>query len=155
MLDFIFEHGTNRWNHLPRDGVASHLEKVRDGKEWAVAAWIGEQLVGFVSYRIGSIFPQYEPEGEKESDHAYIVEGTVHRNYVCRGVGTRLMEEVKQRLLAMGIRTVYADRHEENAGSAALMHNTGFDIVDTFPEPERRPSGSGRTSVGRCILNFP
>jgi GNAT superfamily N-acetyltransferase len=149
----IFEHGPNPWNHLPEDGVNAHLDRIHAGDEWAVTAWAGATLVGFISYRVGRIFPQYEPEVTRDTDHAYVVEGVVDRQYAGSGIGTALMELVKERLRVRGIAVVYADRHEENVGSARLMAVTGFEIVDTFAEPHRRPHGSGRTSVGRCRLD--
>jgi RimJ/RimL family protein N-acetyltransferase len=153
MRTLIFEHGPNPWNYLPDDGVNQHLDKIQLGSEWAVTAWNGPQLIGFISYRVGRIFPQYEPEETKHSEHAYIVDGVVHRQHVGAGIGTILIELVKTRIKERGIHILYADRHEENIGSAALMETTGFEIVDTFPEPERRPHGSGRTCVGRCVLD--
>ena len=152
MRQLIFEHGPNPWNYLPEDGVNAQLESVETGAEWAVTAWAGNELVGFVSYRVGQIFPQYEPEAMRNLDHGYIVEGVVNRSFVGSGIGTALMEAAKNRLRERDMHVVYADRHEQNIGSAALMEATGFQIVDTFPEPQRRSHGSGRTSVGRCLL---
>ena len=152
MRKLIFEHGPNPWNYLPEAGVHAHLDRVEAGSEWAVTASAGTELVGFLSYRIGRMFPQYEPEATRDADHGYIVEGVVHRRFTGGGIGTALMEAAKDRLRAGGMRVVYADRHEENVGSDRLMATTGFEIVDTFAEPERRPHGSGRTAVGRCRL---
>lgn len=153
MRGLIFEHGPNPWNYLPEDGVNAHLDRIEAGSEWAVTAWDGAALVGFISYRVGTIFPQYEPEATAACDHAYVVEGVVDRRCAGSGVGTALMELVKERLRSRGLHAVYADRHEENVASARLMAATGFEIVETFPEPHRRPHGSGRTSVGRCRLD--
>lgn len=152
MRKLIFEHGPNPWNHLPEDGVNAHLDRVEAGTEWAVTAWAGHDLVGFVSFRVGRLFPQYEPEATRHMDHGYIVEGVVHRRFAGVGIGAALLNAAKNRLRERGVPVVYADRHEENIGSAALMAATGFEIVDTFPEPARRPHGSGKTCVGRCRL---
>ena len=153
MRALIFEHGPNPWNYLPENAVNAHLDRVYSGDEWAATAWDGTVLVGFISYRVGKIFPHYEPDATRARDHAYVVEGVVDRRYAGSGIGTALMELVKERLRSRGLHAVYADRHEENVGSARLMAATGFKIVATFPEPHRRPYGSGQTSVGRCRLD--
>lgn len=150
--DLIFTHGPNPWNYLPPEGVSRHLHELRAGRAGAVVAYRGDRLIGFVSFVTGRLFVQYEPEDRREQDHGYIVEGVVHREWAGRGVGTRLLEEAKERLRKLGVACVYADRHEENQASAGIMRKAGFTIVDTFPEPDRRPHGSGRTSVGRCDL---
>jgi len=153
LRELIFTHGPNPWNYLPEEGVMRHLEELASGRAAAVVACCEEEVIGFVSFIRGKIFPHYEPEATKGHDHGYIVEGVVHKEYAGRGIGTRLLEEAKQRLRALGVTAVYADRHEENLASAGIMRKAGFTIIDTFPEHRRRPHGSGRTSVGRCELD--
>lgn len=152
LRELIFTHGPNPWNYLPEEGVSRHLDEIASGRAGAVVACGEEEVIGFVSFVRGQIFPQYEPEATKGRDHGYIVEGVVHKEYAGRGIGTRLLEEAKRRLRELGLTTVYADRHEENLASAGIMRKAGFTIVDTFPEHHRRPHGSRRTSVGRCEL---
>jgi len=52
-----------------------------------------------------------------------------------------------------GFTRVYAHRHEENAASARMLEKAGFEIVDTFYDPERRPYGSRNTTVCRFVKN--
>ena len=152
MRTLIFEHGPNQWNYLPEDDVTRHLKEIREARAWAVVAVSSGRIVGFASFTIGKKFPQYESPETMDREHGYIAEVVVHRDYAGSGVGMRLVEDTKVLLKRLGITTVYADRHEENRGSAAVMRKAGFEIVDTFPEPHRRPHGSGRTSVGRCQI---
>lgn len=118
MRKLILEHGPNPWNHLPKDGVNRHLDNVEQGREWAMTAWVEGELIGFMSYRVGRIFPQYEPESSRDTDHGYIVEGVVNRDHIGSGIGKTLLEAAKSRLREQGVRVVYADRHEENIRSA-------------------------------------
>ncbi|VXC73564.1 L-amino acid N-acyltransferase YncA (fragment) [Pseudomonas sp. 8Z] len=74
----------------------------------------------------------------------------VHRQQAGRGLGSRLLREVVDRLLAQGVRDIYIDRHEENAASAGMMHKAGFVELLTYADPERRPNGSGRSTL--CCL---
>lgn len=46
-----------------------------------------------------------------------------------------------------GVGDVFIERHEENAGSAGMMRKAGFREVRTFNDPERRATGSRRTTL--------
>ena len=71
-----------------------------------------------------------------------------------QGLGSRLLGESVKFLAEQGVQDIYIDRHEENAASAGMMRKAGFVELDTFPDPARRPSGSGRTTLS-CLRIHP
>ena len=160
MEQLILTEGPNEWNHLPEDEVREHLRDIATGETEAVLAEMEtdvqdapshNRIVGFVSYVWGQIYPQYEPAELKDKDHGYVSEAVVHRDFAGRGIGSRLLRMSLQELAEKGFKRVYAHRHEENLASAKMMEKTGFEIVDTFYDPERRPHGSRNTTVCRYV----
>ena len=149
MTTLILEEGPNKWNFLSEKETREHLDGIADGRTEAVVVKENGQIVGFVSYVTGKIYPQYEPEEVKGEDHAYISEAVVHRGYRGRGLGTQLLDKATDNLMRKGYWRIYAHRHEENKASERLMEKSDFVIVDTFDDPEHRPHGSRRTTVCR------
>lgn len=47
---------------------------------------------------------------------------------------------------------IYIERHEENLASAGMMYKLGFDIVETFYDPEKRDHGSRNTAI--MVIKF-
>jgi L-amino acid N-acyltransferase YncA len=145
----ILEHGANRWNWLPEDGIAEHMRDVGAGQAHGLLAMEGEQLLGAVTFCATYSFARYQSADRKDAPHGYICEAVVRRDQVGRGLGTQLLEQAVAALQIQGLREIYVDRHEENAASAGMMRKAGFVELETFAEPGRRPHGSGRTTVCR------
>ena len=150
LCELLLEHGPNPWNYLPEDGVRAHLASIATGQTYAWLAEEGGQLQGFVSYRLTDAFAEHQPPSRVLQPHAYICEAVVHRQQAGRGLGSRLLREVVDSLLAQGLRDIYIDRHEENAVSAGMMRKAGFVELLTYPDPQRRSSGSRRSTL--CCL---
>ena len=148
----IFEHGPNPWNHLPQDDVTAHLQAIADGTVQAVLAEREGELLGFVSYRLSRHFERYQPEARRGQLHGYICEAVAHRAMAGQGLGSRLLQQAVMQLGEQGVSDIYIDRHEENAASAGMMRKAGFVEVETYADPQRRPNGSGRTTL--CCLRF-
>ncbi|MFZ3204382.1 MAG: GNAT family N-acetyltransferase [Pseudomonas sp.] len=153
MCALIFEHGPNPWNHLPEDEVTAHLQGIAAGAVQAVLAEREGELLGFVSYRLSRHFERYQPEARRGQLHAYICEAVTHRTLVGQGLGSRLLNQAVGQLAEQGIADIYIDRHEQNAASAGMMGKAGFVELDTYADPERRPHGSGRTTVCRLQVH--
>ena len=151
MERLIMTEGPNEWNHLPEDEVREHLRGIARGETEAVLAQEEQQIVGFVSYVWGKIYPQYEPEEFRDKDHGYIAEAVIHRNSTGRGIGSHLLAMAVDELGKKGFTRVYAHRHEENIASARMLEKAGFEAVDTFYDHERRPYGSRKTVVCRYV----
>ena len=84
--------------------------------------------------------------------HGYVGEAVVHREHAGKGLGSRLLKEVLAALAGEDCKEIYIERHEENLASAGMMRKAGFTEVATFDDPQRRSSGSRRTTVCRIIL---
>jgi ribosomal protein S18 acetylase RimI-like enzyme len=153
MSGLIFDHGPNVWNWLPAEGVRAHLQDIGDGHAHAVLAWQGHALVGLASYCLTHRFCRYQTHQRADAEHGYVCEVVVAPHCAGRGLGSELLQKVNAALAVMGIREVYIDRHEENRASQGMMRKAGFEVIDTFAEPARRPYGSGRTTVCRIKLD--
>lgn len=148
----IFEHGPNPWIHLPQDDVTAHLQAIADGTVQAVLAERAGELLGFVSYQLSRHFERYQPAARRGQLHGYICEAVTHRAVAGQGLGSDLLKQAVMQLGEQGVSDIYIDRHEENAASAGMMRKAGFIEIVTYADPERRPHGSGRTTL--CCLRL-
>lgn len=153
MSSFIFEHGPNDWNWLPVEGVQAHMQEIGDGHAHAVLAWQGRALVGLATFRLTHQYCRYQTPERADAAHGYVCEVVVAPHCAGRGLGSDLLQKVNASLAVMGVREVYIDRHEENRASQGMMRKAGFEVIETFAEPARRPYGSGRTTVCRIKLD--
>ncbi len=151
LATLILTHGPNAWNWLPAEGVQSHLLDIAAGHAHAVLAWHDQQLVGAATYCLTHDFRRHQASDRADAEHGYVCEVVVAPEYAGRGLGSQLLREVSASLAALGVCEIYIDRHEENAASAGMMRKAGFQEIETFAEPARRPHGSGRTTVCRLI----
>jgi ribosomal protein S18 acetylase RimI-like enzyme len=152
LLRLILEHGPNPWNHLPEEEVRRHVEGLARGDTFAVVAHAGELVVGVVTYEVGRRYPHYQPAGSEGSEHGYLAEAVVHRDYTGRGIGTALLGAAIESVRRRGIREVYAMRHADNVASAQMMEKCGMQVIAEFSDPVIRPSGSQRTAVARILV---
>jgi ribosomal protein S18 acetylase RimI-like enzyme len=149
---FIFDHGANAWNWLPVDGIREHLREVTNGQAQGLLAFDGATLVGLMTYCHTRDYAKYQSTQLDGTVHGYVCEAAVHRDYTGKGLGGRLLKAALDDLQAQGMREVYIDRHEENLASAGMMRKCGFVEIDTYVDPRRNNTGSGRTTV--CCLRF-
>ena len=149
---FIFDHGANPWNWLPVDGIRAHLHDIALGHAQGLLAFDGGTLVGVVTYCRTHDYAKYQSETRAGTEHGYICEAVVHREYAGKGLGARLLTDAVQDLRAQGMQEVYIDRHEENLASAGMMRKCGFVEIDTYVDARRNKTGSGRTTV--CCLRW-
>ncbi len=152
--NLLFEHGSNEWNHLPEDDVRRHVGAIASGNTLAVIAASSkvDGIIGVVTYELGHKYPQYQPEGRRDSEHGYIAEAVVHPDFTGRDIGTALLSSAIRDLTEAGLREVYAKRHADNIPSKRMMEKAGMVIVDEFADPEIRPTGSRRTAVMRFVV---
>lgn len=149
---FIFDHGANPWNWLPVDGIREHLQDIASGLAQGLLAFDGDTLAGAVTYCRTHDYAKYQSAELTGSEHGYISEAVVHRDYAGKGLGARLLSGAVDDLRAQGMREVYIDRHEENLASAGMMRKCGFVVIDTYVDTRRNRTGSGRTTV--CCLRW-
>ena len=149
---FIFAHGANDWNWLPVAGIARHMRDIAAEQAAALLAMEDGQLLGAVTFCSTQDFARYQTPARRDASQGYVCEVVVRRDQTGRGLGVQLLERAVQALQLEGLREIYIDRHEENAASAGMMRRAGFEELETFAEPQRRPHGSGRTTVCRRML---
>ena len=149
----IFDHGANIWNYLPEDGIGEHLEDIARGRAYGVLALEKGQLIGAVTFGLSTDFDRYLPEQARGTPQGYVSEAVVRRDRVGRGLGTRLLREALAEIDKLGADVVFIDRHEENLASAGMMRAAGFVEIETYVDPQRRPHGSGRTTVCWKVLD--
>jgi L-amino acid N-acyltransferase YncA len=149
---FIFEHGANEWNWLPVAGIEHHMRDIAAEEAYALLAMEDEEMLGAVTYCSTENFARYQSAERRDAPHGYVCEVVVRRDQTGRGLGAQLLEQAVQALQAEGLHEIYIDRHEENAASAGMMRRAGFVELETYADPERRPNGSGRTTVCRRLL---
>lgn len=150
---FIFEHGANDWNWLPVAGIEMHMRDIAAEEASALLAMEGDQLLGAITFCQTENFARFQPAGRQDAEHGYVCEVVVRRDQTGRGLGVQLLQRAVQALQADGVQEIYIDRHEENAPSAGMMRRAGFVELETYADPERRPHGSGRSTVCRLVLN--
>ncbi|HSW71447.1 MAG TPA: GNAT family N-acetyltransferase [Gammaproteobacteria bacterium] len=153
MQVFIFTHGINPWNFLPEDGVKAHLSGISSQMVQAYLAEVNGECIGFASFYLGLPPSCQKYEENQENQVAYLGEIVVHHDYVGQGIGSKLINTLKEHLIANNITRLYAERHADNISSSALMKKTGFKVIDEYDDEQRRPTGTKKTVVTRLELS--
>lgn len=153
MQKFIFEHGKNPWNFLPKKEVKAHIADIATQKVRAYLAEANGECVGFACFYIGLPPSCQKYEKADANDAAYLSEIVVHREHGGQGIGSRLINALKEYLIANNIKKLYAERHADNIPSSKVMTKTGFKIVDEYYDEQRRPTGSKTTVVTMLELS--
>lgn len=151
LFDFLYAHGVNQWNHLPRGPIREHLYGIATGRSFAVMAEQGSQLVGFVSFELGRDHARYQPAGREDEVHGIVHEAVVHRDCAGRGIGSQLLNAAANRIGELGCREAYVGRHDENLASGGMMRKARFEVIDVFDDP-RRTCGNKRTAISRIEI---
>ena len=147
LKSFLFEHGSNPWNHLPIDGVDNEFSLVAQGQASALIATDNGQHVGFVIFYHPEILPSKYRQYTDSQTTIYIAEAAVHKSYGGQGIGSQLLSLVIKSAPDFNASMLVIDRHEQNAPSAGMMRKAGFSELRTFTDKPRRDYGSKKTTV--------
>ena len=147
MKSLLWQHGQNQWNHLPEVEVDEEFEQVFVKATPAIVCHNHNVLVGISTIFISNNCPNHLGRYDDLSSMGYISNVVVHTEHNGKGIGTGLLKSSIDVIRQAGMGVIYIERHEENIGSAGMMRKSGFEIVETFYDPERRNSGSCKTSV--------
>ena len=147
LKDFLFEHGPNPWNYLPKEGVNNSFSIIANNHGEALVACDGETIIGLAIFFYPSALPESFQKYAQSEPSIYIAEVVVHNDYSGRGIGSQLLNEVIAMAPNFNATKVLLDRHEENAPTAGMMRKTGFEEICTFSDLDRRHSGSRKTTV--------
>ena len=104
-------------------------------------------MLGIAIYRqlgdLPTIFRNYI-----EQNHCiYLAEIVVHREFNGRGIGTNLIKKIACNAVDEGAHFIVADRHDENLASAGMMKKSGFEVLHSFNDPNRRGTGNRKTTM--------
>ena len=146
----ITTYARNQWSYPTDEWLVEHFENLIGDKAYAIVACFNENIIGAISYEISTQYLHYQTLLDQKN-HGYINEVVVDGSHTKKGLGTDLLRAAVQDLGKLGVKTIYAKRHEENTPSARMMEKCGFRVIDTFHDPERS-TGSLRTSVCQLIL---
>jgi L-amino acid N-acyltransferase YncA len=144
---FIFKHGPNPWNYLPKDGVDKTFSLLANNHGEALVVCEGESIIGLAIFFYPSALPNNFQKYAQSKPAIYVAEVVVHNDYSGRGIGSQLLNKIIAGASDLGASKVLLDRHEENAPSAGMMRKAGFVEICTFSDLDRRHSGSRKTTV--------
>ena len=144
---FLFEHGTNPWNHLPHSGIKKTFSLIEKNHGEVLVACEGDSIIGLAIFLHPTALPESFQQYAQTEPTIYVSEVVVHANYSGRGIGSQLLNKIIAKAPSLNATKVLLDRHEENAPSAGMMRKAGFVEICTFTDLERRHSGSRKTTV--------
>lgn len=149
MRELLIKEGANEWNYITDESVDHQFQLINQGKALAVLAE-NTGIVGFAVLLIKEASPPKLSKYSVLSDVAYINEVVVSASQSGKGLGSQLLKECIKLAGNENCTSVYIERHEENLASAGMMRKAGFELVETFHDPNKRSVGSRNTSV-LCI----
>jgi len=153
LKSFLFEHGSNPWNHLPIDGVDKEFDLVMAGTASMLVAADNRQILGFVIFYHPDSLPSQYLQYAQSQTTIYIAEAVVHKDYTGQGIGHHLLCAVIEQAANFSASLLLIDRHEQNMASAGMMRKAGFELITIYKDPQRRHYGSCNTAVLRLQLN--
>jgi ribosomal protein S18 acetylase RimI-like enzyme len=149
MRELLIKEGSNEWNYITDESIDHQFQLLNQGKALAVIAEEAS-IVGFAVLLIKEGAPSKLSKYSVLSDIAYINEVVVSSSQSGKGLGSQLLKESIKLAGNEKCTNVYIERHEENLASAGMMRKAGFELVETFYDPNKRTTGSRNTSV-LCI----
>jgi len=149
MQELLLKEGANEWNYITDDSIRHQFQLIHQGKAVAVLAE-DIDIVGFAVLVLKEACPDKLNQYAALSDIAYINDVVVAASQSGKGLGSQLLKESIKIACNENCSYVYIERHEENLASAGMMRKAGFELVETFYDPNKRTAGARRTAV-LCI----
>ncbi|WP_417529302.1 GNAT family N-acetyltransferase [Marinomonas shanghaiensis] len=143
----LWDQGPNQWNYLTEEGVEAEFALVEQGSALVMVAVDNEQIIGFAVLMDGEVGLDTLSQYCTLSEISYIGDVVVSSVYAGQGIATRLLQLCIEKSKQKGAHAVWIERHEENLASAGMMKKAGFQVVDTFYDPDKRSAGSRNTSI--------
>ena len=149
MKNLLLSEGRNEWNYITDESIENQFNLIRSGR--AVAVLLEEiKIVGFAVLILKDACPKKLEKYTDISHSAYINDVVVHKNQSGKGFGCKLLCEAIKLAKTEDCNQVFIERHEENLASAGMMRKAGFEVVETFYDPQKRSSGTRRTTIQRA-----
>jgi len=146
MRSLLLRDGPNEWNYITDDSIEEQFELIRSGKAVVVLAEENE-IHGFSVLIFKEACPAILSKYDDLSSIAYIADVVVSANQHGRRFGSKLLLQCIELARIENCTSVYIKRHESNLASAGMMRKAGFEIVETYFDPDKRDAGSRNTSV--------
>ncbi|MBJ7556238.1 GNAT family N-acetyltransferase [Marinomonas spartinae] len=145
----LWDQGPNVWNYLTEEGVEAEFKLIEEGSAMAMVAEDADnkQIIGFAVLIDGSVSPAYLTQYFDLHALCFIGDVVVSQAYSGQGIATKLLELCLEQAKKKPVQVVLIERHEENLASAGMMRKAGFQVIDTFHDPEKRSSGSRNTAI--------
>ncbi len=143
----LWEFGPNEWNYLTPEGVNDEFALVKSGSALVIVATNDSEIIGFAVLIDGMSSPTYLEKYSDLQQMKFVGDVVVSSLHSGQGIATRLLEECLLEARNNNIRSVLIERHEENLASAGMMRKAGFEIIDTFFDPEKRAAGSQNSVI--------
>jgi ribosomal protein S18 acetylase RimI-like enzyme len=154
LKNLLWDQGPNEWNYLTEEGVDAELALIEQGNAIAMAAVESDylhsdkdQIIGFAILMDGVVSPDYLTKYYTLNELCYIGDVVVSQAYSGQGIATKLLELCIKEAKDQRVQAVLIERHEENLASAGMMRKAGFQVIDTFHDPNKRSSGSRNTAI--------
>lgn len=151
-VKFMLKHGKNQWNDISENSLKSQLQAIQNSESFGLEAKVNGKTAGILLTSSPAKFSKYYPHTVNPIKIGHISEVVIDASFKGQGIGTKILEKAKEIFNESGIQIVFAERHEENIGSAKVMERSGFTLVDTFLDFPRRKTGSKCTCV--CQFTF-
>lgn len=152
MKALLLRDGPNEWNFLTEESIEYQFQLIKEGNAEAILAE-NNALLGFAVLIYSEFCPDKLKKYTDLPSIAYINDVVVSKSHNGKGIGNKLLTECISIAKERNFKAVYIERHEENLASAGMMAKSGFEIVETFFDPNKRFVGSKNTSVlKKCTL---
>lgn len=133
------------------DRLRKELEGIQGGSTILVVALQSEVIIGAALAVTNRNLSRYEPDSCRPI--GYLSKSVVHTDCRRRGIGGALVAARIAELKKRGVDVIYSSHHADNIGSAKALDAHGFEYVETYHDPEKRPTGTRMTSVRRLVVS--
>ena len=147
LKQLLWQYGPNEWNFLSTEGVDSEFALMESGQARTLVATLDDGIIGFAVLIDGKVSPGYLHKYCSMEDMQFIGDVVVSSSHAGKGIATKLLSECLAQAKTLNAKTVLIERHEENLASAGMMRKAGFEVIDTFHDPEKRSAGSQNSVI--------
>ncbi|MFQ3237027.1 MAG: ribosomal protein S18 acetylase RimI-like enzyme [Paraglaciecola sp.] len=146
MRKVLLREGPNEWNYITDESIEQQFQLIRDAKARAILAE-DDEISGFAILIFKEACPSHLTQYSALSSMAYINDVVVSMAHSGKGIGSALLNMAIECAQKEQCEKVYIERHEENLASAGMMRKAGFHVINTVYDPNKRTTGSRKTSL--------
>ncbi len=109
-------------------------QESKKNAEHTVVAWLGDEIVGYLTYEIGIGLYDLKPDELGDIDVGFVASVTVLDHARGRGIGNGLLNEGARRMWDMGCTVVFANVMLSNPASVNAFLAAGFTLMGSMQE---------------------